>query len=114
MDLPEKMRFSMEKERMKVYFDLERECYVCHEVRHQQHRKQPEQLINLLYKDSKHKYDLENPRPFRLNPGYKNERLEGIKKILRKSIEKNKQYDDQNLCVTNRMLRYLGTQYSPQ
>lgn len=94
MDLPEKMRFSMEKERMKVYFDLERECYVCHEVRHQQHRKQPEQLINRLYKDSKHKYDLENPRPFRLNSEYKNERLEGIKKILRKSIEKNKQYDE--------------------
>ena len=94
MDLPEKMRFSTEKERMKVYFDLERECYVCHEVRHQQHRKQPEQLINRLYKDSKNEYDSENPRPFRPNPEYKDERLEGIKNILRKSIEKHKQYDE--------------------
>lgn len=94
MDLPEKMRFSTEKERMKVYFDLARECYVCHEVRHQEHRKQPEQLINRLYKDSKKEYDSENPRPFRPNPEYKDERLEGIKQILRKSIEKHKQYDE--------------------
>lgn len=92
-ELPENTRFLTEKERMKVYYDLRREQYVCHVVRHQQHKRLPEKLIDTLFKDARNTYDESNPRPIFAKKEYYDARLDGIKNILRKSIEANKKFD---------------------
>lgn len=100
-DLPENVRFLTEKERMKVYYDLNREQYVCHIVRHQERKRLPVRLIDTLFKNARKEYDESNPRPIGAKKDYYDARLDGIKNILRKSIAENKKFDEDLSVMLN-------------
>lgn len=88
------LRAKLERERIKVYFDLKNNRFVCHEVVHQRHRKNQPQLIDELYRSAKSEYDTQNERIIYLTKEERQERLAGIKDILKRSVKRNIKYDE--------------------
>lgn len=88
------LRSGIESQPMKVYFDLLNNRWVCHRVIHQKHEKRMPQLIDELYKEAKIKYDTENERILYPTKSERQERLNGIKDILKRSVQRNIKCDE--------------------
>ncbi len=88
------MRAGIESQPLKVYFDLKNNRWVCHKVIHQTHEKRPPELIDELFRQAKTEYDMRNDRIIYPTKSERQERLDGIKDILKRSVQKNIEFDE--------------------
>lgn len=80
------VRSGLEKERMRVYYDLLSDRYVCHQIRRINRGDYPKKLINLLYNEAKREYDDANRRVV-FKKSEREVRLDGIREILTRKVE---------------------------
>lgn len=86
-------KIDVEKNICKVYIDPAFSAPVCHVVVHQKKYKNIPCLIDTLYKVARNEYDSASPNVLRKNAERQNKRLDGIKEILKKSIEMEQNFD---------------------
>lgn len=89
----EKERKLIEKAPCKIYFDSAYSSPVCHYVIPQNRIKNVPTLLDTLYKSAREEYDTTFPCGLRKTKEIKDKRFNGIKDILKKSMENNKQWD---------------------
>ncbi len=83
---------SLERDCCKVYYDLYDDVYVCHKIAHMERVTLPSTPLSELYKKTVAEYDTDKPKFYKYNRSNREQRFEDIKEILRKNIEKEKEF----------------------
>ena len=85
------VRNDLEGQRMRVYFDLLSDRFVCHQIRRVNRGDYPKKIINILYNEAKREYDNVN-RKVVFKKSEREVRLDGIREILTRKVEDRRSF----------------------